>query len=112
MLEVKSGGTPPPAASEPVGELEGEADPQAAAVQRCGKEALRALNPVEDRVAVREQGTGRARGAELLADIDAQRVPQLRVGRGESAEGARHELRGALAVRGGERDDLDVGERG
>jgi len=75
-------------------------------------EPFGALQAVQDRVAVRVQGAGGAGGAELLADVHAQRVAQFAVGPGERAERPGDELAGALFVGEGEADQLDVGEPG
>ena len=51
-------------------------------------------------------------GAELLADVHAQRVAQFALGVGKLAERPRDELAAALLVGEGERDQLDIGEPG
>ena len=98
--------------AQPLGDLEGDADFQAVAGQREREQPFGALQAVEDSVAVGVQGAGGAGGAELLADVHAQRVAQLALGVGELAERPGDELAGALLVLQGERDELDVGEPG
>src|ERR1700733_1875800 len=68
------------------------------------------MQTTEDRVAVREQRTRRARRAELLANVGPKRVSELGFGGREFADRARHELGGALHVRGREHNELDVRE--
>jgi hypothetical protein len=50
------------------------------------------------------QSPGGACGAELFAEVDAQRVAQLVFGVGQRAERPRNELAGALLVLKSERD--------
>ena len=89
---------------EPLGYLEGDADVEAVAGEREREQPFGALQAVEDRVAVGVQGPGGACGAELFADIHAQRVAQFAVGVGELAERPGDVLVGALFVLEGERD--------
>src|SRR5690348_6339399 len=93
--------------AQPQDDLEGDTDFEAVAGEREGEQPFGALEAVEDRVAVGVQGAG---GAELLADVDAQRVAQFGVGVGECAKRPGDELAGALLVLEGEGDQLDVGE--
>ena len=95
---------------QPLGDLERDADLEAVAGQREREQPLGALEAVQDRVAVGVQGPGGACGAELLADVHAQRVAQLAVGAGQLAERPRDELTGALLVLQGQRDELDIGD--
>jgi hypothetical protein len=53
------------------------------------------------------QGAGGACGAELLADVHAEGVAQLRVGADQVAERPGDELAGPLLVLEGQRDQLD-----
>ena len=84
--------------AQPMGDLERHADFEAVAGQRDGEQPFGALQAVENRVAVGVQGPGGAGGAELLADVHAQRVAQVGVGVGELAERTGDELAGALLV--------------
>jgi hypothetical protein len=97
---------------QPLGDLKRDADFEAVAGEREGKQPFGALEAVEDRVAVGVQGPGGACGAELLADVHAQGVAQFAVSVSELAERPRDELASALLVLQGEGYQLDIGEPG
>src|SRR6476646_3356644 len=73
---------------EPALEFEGDTDLDATGRQGPGQQLFGALDPVEDRVAVRVDLVGGLGGVVHVSDVDPYGVAQLAVGRAEIAEDA------------------------